>query len=66
VFKTLSTYHMKILLPDFHAKLGIQCTLKPTNGNESSHNDTNDNDNDNDNGAKVVKHNSQLLKVTVV
>jgi len=60
VFKTLSMYHMKILLPDFHAKLGIQCILKPTNGNESSHNDTNDN------GAKVAKHNSQLLKVTAV
>ena len=53
-------YHMKILLPDFNAKLGRQYIFRPTNRNESSYNDSNEN------GAKVVKHNSQLLKVTVV
>jgi hypothetical protein len=58
--QTLSIKNKKILLPDFHAKLRRQHIFKPTNGNESSHNGTNDN------GAKVVKHNSQLLKVTVV
>jgi len=47
---------IKILLPDFHAKVGRQYIFKPTNGNENSHNNTNDN------GAKVVKHNSQLFK----
>jgi hypothetical protein len=55
--QTLSMYHTKILLPDFHAKLERQYLLKPTNGNESSHNNTNDN------GAKAVKHNSQLLNI---
>jgi hypothetical protein len=53
-------YHTKILLPDFHAKLGREYILKPINGNESSHNNTNDK------SDKVVKHNSHLLKVTVV
>jgi hypothetical protein len=53
-------YHTKILLPDFHAKLGRQYILKPTNGNESSHNNTNDN------GDEEVKHNSHTLRVTVV
>jgi hypothetical protein len=58
--QTLSMYNMKILLPDFHAKLGRQYIFNPTNGNDSSHNDTNDN------GAKAVKRNSQLLKVPVI
>jgi hypothetical protein len=58
--QTLSMYNMKIVLTDFHAKLGRQHIFNPTNGNDSSHNDTNDN------GAKAVKHNSQLLKVTVI
>jgi calcineurin-like phosphoesterase len=49
---------MKILLPDFNAKLGRQYILRPTNRNNSSHNNTNGN------GVRVVKHNSQLLKVT--
>jgi hypothetical protein len=51
---------MKILLPDFNAKLRRQYILKPTNRNDSSHN------NNNANGVRVVKHNSQLLKVTAV
>jgi hypothetical protein len=51
---------MKILLPDFNAKLGKQYIFRPTNGNERTHNDSNGN------GLKAVKHNSQLLKVTVV
>ena len=53
-------HHVKILLPDFTAKLGTQYIFRPTNGNESSHEENNDN------GVKVIKHNSQLLKVTVV
>jgi hypothetical protein len=39
---------MKILLGDFNAKLGRQNTFKPTIGNESLHQDSNDN------GVQVV------------
>jgi hypothetical protein len=35
---------MKILLEDFNAKLGREETFKPTIGNESLHEDSNDND----------------------
>ena len=35
-------HHMKILL-DFNVKLGREDILKPTNGNESLHQDSNDN-----------------------
>jgi hypothetical protein len=40
-------YHMKILL-DFNAKVGREDTFKPTIGNESLHQDSNDN------GVRVV------------
>jgi hypothetical protein len=36
-------YHMKILFRDFNAKLGIEDIFKPTNGNESLNQDSNDN-----------------------
>ena len=39
---------MKILLGDFNAKLGREDTFKPTIGNESLHEDSNDN------GVRVV------------
>jgi hypothetical protein len=39
---------MKILLGDFNAKLGKEDTFKPTIGNESLHEDSNDN------GVRVV------------
>jgi hypothetical protein len=39
---------MKILLGDFNAKLGREDTIKPTIGNESLHEDSNDN------GVRVV------------
>ena len=43
VFDHLPKYHMKILLRDFNAKLGKEDIFKPTNGNESLHQDSNDN-----------------------
>ena len=60
MFKHFPMYHMKILLPDFNAKLGRQYIFKPTTGNENSHEDSNVN------GVKVVKNNAQLIKVTAV
>ena len=39
---------MKILLGDFNAKVGRQNIFKPTIGNESLHQDSNDN------GVKIV------------
>jgi hypothetical protein len=39
---------MKILLGDFNAKVGREDTFKPTNGNESLH------ETSNDNGVRVV------------
>jgi len=37
------TYHVKILLGDFNAKLGRENIFKPTVGNEYLHQDSNDN-----------------------
>ena len=37
VFHHVPKYHMKILLEDFHAKLGKENIFKPTVGNESLH-----------------------------
>jgi hypothetical protein len=48
VFGHVPEYHMKILLGDFNAKLGIEDTFKPTIGNERLHEDSNDN------GVRVV------------
>ena len=48
VFDHLPKYHMKILLRDFNAKLGKEDIFKPTNGNESLHQDGNDN------GVRIV------------
>jgi hypothetical protein len=42
VFDHSPKYHMKILL-DFNAKVGRENIFKPTNGNESLHQDNNDN-----------------------
>jgi len=42
-------YYTKILLGDIHAKVGRQNTFKPTFGNESLHQDSNDN------GVRIVK-----------
>ena len=36
--------HMKILLGDFNAKLGRQDSFKPTTGNDSLHQDSNEKD----------------------
>jgi hypothetical protein len=43
VFDHFPKYHMKILLADFNAKLGREDIFKPTIGNESLHEDSNDN-----------------------
>jgi hypothetical protein len=42
-FDHFPKYHMKILLGEFSAKLGREDTFKPTIGNESLHEDSNDN-----------------------
>ena len=43
VFDHFPKYHMKILLGDFNAKVGRESIFKPTNGQESLHQDSNDN-----------------------
>jgi hypothetical protein len=48
VFDDFPKYHMKIVLGDFNAKLWREDTFKPTIGNESLHEDSNDN------GVRVV------------
>jgi hypothetical protein len=48
VFDKLPKYHMKILLGDFNHKLGWEDTFKPTIGNVSLHEISNDN------GVRVV------------
>ena len=48
VFDHFSRYHMKILLGDFNAKVGTEIIFKPTIGNESLHQDSNDN------GVRIV------------
>ena len=49
VFKHLHKYHMNILLGDFNAKVGNEKFFKPTIGNESLHQYSNDN------GVRIVK-----------
>jgi hypothetical protein len=48
VFDQFPRYNMKILLGNFDAKVGREDTFKPTIGNESSHEISNDN------GIRVV------------
>ena len=43
VFECFPKYHMKIILGDFNAKVGKENIFKPTIGNESLHQDSNDN-----------------------
>jgi hypothetical protein len=42
VFNQFLRYHMKILLEEFSAKVGIEYIFKPTIGNESLHEISND------------------------
>jgi hypothetical protein len=42
IFYTFPMFHMKILLGDFNAKLGRENIFKPTIGNESRHQVSND------------------------
>jgi hypothetical protein len=44
VFGKFPTYHMKILLGDFNAKVGRDDIFKPTIGNKSLHEISNDNE----------------------
>jgi len=43
VYDHFPKYHKKILLGDFNEKLGREDNFKPTIGNESLHQDSNDN-----------------------
>jgi hypothetical protein len=43
VFDKVPKYHMKIMLRDFNAKEGREDIFKPTIGNESLHEISNDN-----------------------
>ena len=43
VFDQFPKYHMKMLLGDFNAKVGRENIFKPTIGQESLHQDSNDN-----------------------
>ena len=43
VFDHFPMYHTKILLGDLNAKVGIEDNFKPTIGNGSVHQDSNDN-----------------------
>ena len=48
VFDHFPRYHKKILLGDFNAKVGRENIFKPTIGNKSLHQDSNDN------GVRIV------------
>jgi len=54
----ISCYHMKILLRYFNAKVGRENIFKPTTGNGSLHQDSNDN------GIRIV--NFATSKIVVV
>jgi hypothetical protein len=47
-FDHFPRYNTKIILGDFNAKVGRENIFKPTNGNESLH------QNSNDNGVRIV------------
>jgi hypothetical protein len=49
VFDKFHKYHTKNFLGDFNAKVGREDIFKPTNGNESLHDEIS-----NDNGVRVV------------
>jgi len=49
VFDQFPKYHMKMLLGDFNVKVGRENSFKPTIGQESLHQDSNDN------GVRLVK-----------
>ena len=53
VFDHFPKYNMKILLGDFNAKVGRKNIFKPTIGNESLHQDSNDN------GVRIVNFQHQ-------
>jgi len=55
-------YHMKILLGDFNAKVGRENIFKPTIGNESLHQDSNDNG---DRLVNFVTTNNLVVKSTM-
>jgi hypothetical protein len=58
VFDKFPIYHMKILLGDFNAKVGREDIFKPTIGNESLHEISDDN------GVRLVNFaTSKNLKV---
>jgi hypothetical protein len=48
VFRYFPKYHIKILLGNFNAELGREGVFKPTIGNESLHQDSNNN------GVRIV------------
>jgi len=58
VFGHFPKYHMKILLGDCNAKVGRENIFKPTIGQESLHEDSNDN------GVRLV--NFAISKILVV
>ena len=63
VFDHFPKYHMKMLLGDFNAKVGRENIFKPTNGQESLHQDSNDN------GVRLVnmaKSKNLVVKSTMV
>ena len=57
-FYNFPTYHMKIILGDFNAEVGRENIFKPTIGNESLHQGSNDN------GVRIV--NFATSKILVV
>ena len=61
VFYHFPKYHMKTLLADFSAKLEREDIFKPTIGNESLHQDSNDN------GVRIVhfSHKNRIVKSTM-
>jgi len=61
VFGHFPKYHMKILLENFNAKVGGENIFKPTTGNESLHQDSNDN------GVRIVNFatSKNLVKSTM-
>ena len=62
VFDHFPKYHMKIVLGDFNVKVGRENVFKPTIGNESLHQDSNDN------GVRIVnfaKSKNLVVKSTI-